>query len=331
MKKNERDGQSLTSAMLEGDRVALARLITAVENRGSDTAAIMSRVYARCGDTFIIGITGPPGAGKSTITSCLVQHLRAKDQSVGVVAIDPSSPFSGGSVLGDRIRMQDHFLDPEVFIRSLSTRGSHGGLARAGRDVARIFGAYGKDVVIIETVGVGQTELDIMEVADTVAVVLVPESGDTVQVMKAGLLEIADLFVVNKADREGAVRMKTELQTMLSLRAGSGGENAWEVPVLLTEAHNGKGTEELLTGCLAHHERPGDEERSHNRGERLREEVIEICTEELVRRLHERSDDAPLAPVLKRVASGEQDPYAAALEIINDDGSLARVLSGGDE
>ncbi|MFQ5477225.1 MAG: methylmalonyl Co-A mutase-associated GTPase MeaB [Candidatus Binatia bacterium] len=330
MARQYKDSLALTEAMLGGDRVALARLITIIENRRSDTATIMSRVYEACGKAFTIGITGPPGAGKSTITSCLIEHLRAKDMSVGVVAIDPSSPFSGGSILGDRIRMQKHFLDPAVFIRSLSTRGSHGGLARSGRDVARVFDAFGKDVVIIETVGVGQTELDIMEVADTVNVVLVPESGDTVQVMKAGLLEIADVFVVNKADREGSLRMKTELKTMLSLQAVNG-DDGWEVPVLMTQASATEGTLELLDACFRHRDHLDHETRLRRQRERLRDEVLEICKEELMRRLQDNVTVEPLLGVLESVQKGESDPYRAALEILDNEGCLSRVLSAPPE
>ena len=324
MKADRRDPHALTKAMLAGDRIALARLITLVENRGSATAEVMSQVYSRCGRAFTIGITGPPGAGKSTITACIIEHLRELGNSVGVVAIDPSSPFSGGSVLGDRIRMQKHFLDPEVFIRSLSTRGSHGGLARAGRDVSRLFDAFGKDVVIIETVGVGQTELDIMEVADTVVVVLVPEAGDTVQVMKAGLLEIADVFVVNKADREGAKRMHTELEMMLHLKTASE-DDSWQVPVLMATASAGEGTAEVLQACQRHRARLDDPGRRAKRNERLRSEVLEICEEEIMRRLRS-AGGRTLAELLDSVSRGRRDPYQAAIDLLADPASLASIL-----
>jgi len=324
--RNTRDPDVLTTAMFEGNRIALARLITLVENRTADTASIMSRVYQRCGRALTIGITGPPGAGKSTLTSCLIDHLRAQQKSVGVVAIDPSSPFSGGSVLGDRIRMQKHFLDPEVFIRSLSTRGSHGGLARSGRDVARLFDAFGKDAVIIETVGVGQTELDIMEVADTVVVVLVPEAGDTIQVMKAGLLEIADVFVVNKADREGATRMRTELEMMLMLKASEQGVD-WKVPVLMTKAAAGEGTQEVLDACLQHEAYLRDGGKTKRRSDHLKAEVLEICEEELMRRLRKHTGDDPLRALLGEVANGKKDPYQAALDILAESQRLAALLA----
>jgi LAO/AO transport system kinase len=323
----KRDPKALTKAMLGGDRVALARLITLVENRGAGTAATMSEIYKRCGKAHTIGITGPPGAGKSTITSCVIEHLRERGKTVGVAAIDPSSPFSGGSVLGDRIRMQKHFLDEGVFIRSLSTRGSHGGLARSGRDVSRLFDAFGKDYVIIETVGVGQTELDIMEVADTVVVVLVPEAGDTVQVMKAGLLEIADVFVVNKADRDGAMRMKTELEMMLHLKMPEG-KDAWQVPVLMTQASAGQGTVELIDACVAHNDnRKRQSEPDKRFAERLKAEVLEICEEELMRRLREHSGDSNVSALLDAVASGEKDPYQAALDLLGSPEELSKLIA----
>jgi len=296
-----------------------------VENRSAAATSIMSSVFPSCGKAFTIGITGPPGAGKSTITSCMIEHLRERGLSVGVVAIDPSSPFSGGSVLGDRIRMQKHFLDEGVFIRSLSTRGSHGGLARSGRDVSRLLDAFGKDVVIIETVGVGQTELDIMEVADSVVVVLVPEAGDTVQVMKAGLLEIADVFVVNKADRDGAVRMRTELEMMLGLKANET-ETSWRTPVLMTSASQGKGTEEVLDACLKHHEHAEEAGHQEKLQARLKAEVMQICEEELMRRLKDQSGHGSIADLLEQVGKGEADPYAAALDILDDRAHLATLI-----
>src|SRR5439155_583876 len=221
------------SELIHGDVVPLLPLVGRREERGgvrsldrrrgAHELPVLAdlgppRVYGHTGRAHVVGITGPPGAGKSTIADGLTACLRAAERRVGIVAVDPSSPFSGGAVLGDRIRMQAHFLDPGVFIRSLSTRGSHGGLARATRDMIRLLDAFGVDNVLVETVGVGQTELDVMRLADTVVVVLVPEAGDAVQVMKAGLLEIADIFVVNKADREGAERMQSELAQMLHLR-----------------------------------------------------------------------------------------------------------------
>ena len=211
---------SLLDRFLLRDRVALARLITLVENRAAEVSAVMERIYSRTGHAYVIGITGAPGAGKSTLVNRLIAKYRAQDKLVAVLAIDPSSPFSGGAVLGDRVRMTDHYKDPGVYIRSLSSRGSHGGLSRAAREIVKLLDAFGHDVIIIETVGVGQTELSVMDLADTTVVVTVPEGGDGVQVMKAGLNEIADLFVVNKADRDGADRIKAELELNVHLRRG---------------------------------------------------------------------------------------------------------------
>jgi LAO/AO transport system kinase len=307
--------------MLAGDRVALAKLMTRVENETGDVAAIMARIYPRLGRADVLGVTGPPGAGKSTLVDRLVGKLRAGAQTVGVVAVDPSSPFSGGAVLGDRIRMQDHALDPAVFIRSLSTRGRRGGLARASRQITHLLDAFGKDRIIIETVGVGQTELDIMELAKTVIVVLVPEAGDTVQVMKAGLLEIAHIFVVNKADREGAMRMKTELQAMLQLRPSP----AWEVPVLLTEAHLDRGVDELMGAIEAHRLHRATHTDGRVAAEHREREFLDVLDGELRTRL-ERRLDAEATSVLARVRRGDIDPYTATRELLGDRDALRRLL-----
>jgi LAO/AO transport system kinase len=307
--------------MLAGDRVALAKLMTRVENEAGDVAAVMAAIYPHVGHADTLGVTGPPGAGKSTLVDRLIGKLRAAEQSVGVIAVDPSSPFSGGAVLGDRIRMQNHALDPAVFIRSLSTRGRRGGLARATRQIAHLLDAFGKDRIIIETVGVGQTELDIMELAGTVVVVLVPEAGDTVQVMKAGLLEIAHIFVVNKADREGALRMKTELQTMLQLRPTAG----WEIPVLLTEANQDRGIDDLMAAIDAHrsyrttHRSPRVVEQHRER------EFLDVLDGELRKRL-EHHIGGQAAALLERVRRGEVDPYSATLEMLRDPDAVRRLL-----
>ncbi len=309
--------------MLAGDRRALARLMTLVENGHPDTAAILSAIHSRCGQAYTVGFTGPPGAGKSTLVDRFTGALRAREKSVGVIAIDPSSPFSGGAVLGDRIRMQGHYLDPSVFIRSMSTRGSHGGLARATRKVMQLLDAFGKQFIIIETVGVGQTELDVMGMADTTVVVLVPEAGDTVQTMKAGLLEIADIFVVNKADREGATRIKSELEMMLQLRPPT----PWQVPVLLTEATSGVGVGELLEKVLLH--------RAYREGRGIdleqnaivrQDEFLAVIRDEITRRIQVALETGVFTDRMQKIRRGEIDPYRAAQEILQDPAAIRALL-----
>lgn len=227
----------------KGERKAIARGMSLIENESNDAQSLMAALHIGTGQAYRVGITGPPGAGKSTLTARLIKLFRKHNQKVGVVAVDPTSPFTGGAVLGDRIRMMDFANDPEVFIRSMASRGSMGGLSRKAQDVADVLDAAGKDIIVFETVGVGQTELDIADTADTVVVVLVPESGDAIQTMKAGLMEIADIFVVNKSDREGTDKLKMELEMMLNLRPKD--DQRWKPPILKTTAHENIGVDEL--------------------------------------------------------------------------------------
>ena len=306
--------------MLGGDRLALARLITQVENRTAALPAIMKAVYPRAHGAYVVGVTGPPGAGKSTVVDRLTVLLRAEGATVGVVAVDPSSPFTGGAVLGDRIRMQAHALDPGVFIRSMATRGSHGGLARATGDTITLLAAAGYAWVLVETVGVGQTELDIMKLADTTVVVLVPESGDAIQTMKAGLMEAADVFLVNKADRSGAPALMAELTfaAHLSLTSAASPKNIeWEIPVLSAEAQRGVGIAELLADVRRHRaalEAAGA--LAARRRARRREELKTLLLDEVRQKVERALAGGELARTVDAVVEGALDPYAAVQAIL---------------
>ncbi len=259
---NTNDIERLVDGVRNGDVQAIARTISLIENEHPAAEALLNALFPYTGNAYRIGITGPPGAGKSTLTAQITRQLRKEGKTVGIIAVDPTSPFTGGAVLGDRIRMAEFATDPGVFIRSMASRGSMGGLARRTQDVGDVLDAAGKNVIIYETVGVGQTELDIAEAADTTVVVLVPESGDAIQTMKAGLMEIADIFVVNKSDREGAERIKIELDLMLQLRPT---KRAWEPPIVMTVAYKGEGIEELMKKMKEHLQFLSREEELHRR------------------------------------------------------------------
>ncbi len=316
---------SLVQRMLSGDRLALARLITRVENRMPGLAEIMRSIQPRLGRAHVLGVTGPPGAGKSTLVDRLTARLRAEGASVGVIAVDPSSPFTGGAVLGDRIRMQAHTLDPGVFIRSMATRGSLGGLAAATGDVIKLMDAFGFPWILIETVGVGQTELDIVRQADTTVVILVPESGDSIQAMKAGLMEVADIFVVNKADRDGAHALMAELRFSAHLHYSSSvsaKDIEWEIPVLAAQATNDVGVAELL-GEIKRHRRALEEAGAleKRRQARRRAELRTLLVEEFAGRVMTAVErDRELVTVIDAVAAGTLDAYSGVERI------LARLL-----
>lgn len=335
--------------MLRGKQQYLARLITHVERDGADVPEIMKSIQPHLGKAYRIGLTGPPGAGKSSMADRLTAVLRSKGFTVGMVCVDPTSPFSGGAVLGDRIRMQQHYLDEGVFIRSMATRGSLGGLPRTASGVVKLLDAFGKDFIIVETVGVGQTEMDIMEHVDTVIVVLVPEAGDTIQTMKAGLMEIADIFVVNKADRPGASNLVAELQTMLHIHPSSeeyahhaghldhpgmvhsdAPGKAWEVPVLATEALNNVGIEEVYQKIAAH--------RAHlvesgllevKRREQRRRDFLETVEQNIIARLiNTIESNGDLTSYVEKAANGEIDPYSAAQEVLKSKSLLEHWSDG---
>ena len=306
-------GDARDPVVLDSPRT-LARLISRVERGGPEADELMRRLGPRPLSSRVIGITGPPGSGKSTLVDRLTAIARAEGRTVGIIAVDPSSPFSGGAILGDRVRMLGHTGDSGVFIRSMAARDNLGGLAHASRDVARLLDAYGFDLVILETVGVGQSELDVVKVADSVVVIAVPGLGDAVQALKAGILEIADLLVVNMADRPGADRTVAELRTMLNL----GASRPWSPPVLETVATEDRGVREVWEALERHREYlETSGELAERRRRRVETEVIELVERELRRRLRGQLDaDGALADVLDAARSGELDPHTAAARIL---------------
>src|SRR5581483_3488838 len=316
---------SLLERFARGDRLALARLVTLVENRAPEADSVMEHIYARTGHAYVIGVTGAPGAGKSTLVNRLIAKYRGQDKLVAVLAIDPSSPFSGGAVLGDRVRMTDHYRDAGVYIRSISSRGHHGGLSRATREVGKLLDAFGHDFIIIEPVGVGQTEMSVMDLADTTVVVTVPEGGDGVQVMKAGLNEIADLFVVNKADRDGADRIKAELELSVHLRPAEG----WRPPVVLTQAVSDVGIDALVAAIQRHREYLASHRDPAREAERRAREFVEVLTaaidERATRALREGADGT--REVVREVREGKLNPYSACRRIMENRMAIAELLA----
>jgi LAO/AO transport system kinase len=338
--------QELLEQFRAGRRVALGRAISLVENSRPGFEALLHAIHPQLGRAHRIGMTGPPGAGKSTLTSKLATAYRARDEKVGIVAVDPSSPFTGGALLGDRIRMNNLATDPGIFIRSMATRGSLGGLATTSKEVADLLDAFGYERVVLETVGVGQSELDIAGTADTAVVTLVPESGDSIQAMKAGLMEIADIFVINKADRPGADRLAQELEVMLHMRLGEAvpaaaghhgvsmrsvgkaarersrqaaqEEGGWAIPVIKTVAQSGEGIEELLATLDKHAvylERSG--ELSRRRQARLAERVRAVVQRQLLTFAWRHGPgEELLEEALPALESGSESPYAVAARIV---------------
>ncbi len=302
--------------LLAGDQRTLSRMISYLERGDPKAAGVLKTIDPHTGNAYIVGITGPPGAGKSTLVDRLTELLRGNGMSVGIIGVDPTSPFTGGALLGDRVRMQRHYLDSGVFIRSIATRGQAGGLPRTVRGITRLLDASGIDIILVETVGVGQTELGVLEVADTVVVVLMPESGDAIQALKAGIMEIGDIYLVNKADREGANQMATTITSMLQLGEAKSG---WAPPVMLTTAHSGQGVDELWLKIQEHRQHLTDtSELIKRRGLHRQKEFLETVQEEMTRRLRSRVEQDPvLIATLEQIANKESEPYSAAMEFLD--------------
>jgi LAO/AO transport system kinase len=310
--------QSNHAALLEGiatgDRRSLARLISMVENADPGIDGLLSEIYSRTGHAYRVGVTGPPGAGKSTLIDALIAKLRAEGTKVGVVAVDPSSPFTGGALLGDRVRLSSRVPDPGLFFRSMATRGSLGGLATTASEVSDLYDAFGLELIFLETVGVGQIELDVVAATECTVVVLVPESGDEVQAMKAGLMEIGDVFVMNKSDRAGSGRAAREIQSALRLRDSS--DSTWQPPLVSTVATDGSGAEELLQAVSSfreHQQRTGEGRERRRRV--VREKIREAVERSVRRKLWDAAGASALEEAAEEAMQNKRNPYELAAEL----------------
>jgi LAO/AO transport system kinase len=310
--------QAWMELVRSGDARALARAISAVENRSPESAALLKGLFPHSGKARILGLTGPPGAGKSTLVDQLARHYRRAGQTLGIIAVDPTSPYTGGAILGDRIRMLDHHADPGIYIRSMATRGSLGGLARTTADVATVLDASGRNLILIETVGVGQDEVDIVRLADITVVILVPGMGDDVQTIKAGIMEIADVFVINKSDREGAERVEREIRAMQSLATR---HDNWIPPIVKTVASEGKGVENLVAAIAnyesyLHKENLVLKRNIHNWQARL----VEMLRDAMLERARMELGNGQVERYAAEVAQHKRDPYTLVEEIVQKAG-----------
>jgi GTPase len=306
--------QSWISQLRAGDPRALARAISTVENRADGWAELLKALFPHSGHARILGLTGSPGSGKSTLVDQLAKHYRKENRTVGIIAVDPTSPYTGGAILGDRIRMQDHYSDAGIYIRSMATRGSLGGLARTTADVATVLDASGRDLVMIETVGVGQDEVDIVRLADITIVILVPGMGDDVQTIKAGIMEIADIFVINKSDRDGAERVEREIRVMQSLATRT---DNWTPPIVKTVASEGVGIKELAEAINDYEEYLKKEDLVLKRNvQNWQERIVEMLRDAMLEKAREQVSDGHLKTYAAEVAEHKRDPYTLVEEIV---------------
>ncbi|HKT89980.1 MAG TPA: methylmalonyl Co-A mutase-associated GTPase MeaB [Candidatus Sulfotelmatobacter sp.] len=304
---------SLLELVRSGDTRALSRAISTVENRADGWSDLLKALFPHTGKARVIGLTGAPGAGKSTLVDQLAKLYRKQERTVGIIAVDPTSPYTGGAILGDRIRMQDHFADPGIYIRSMATRGSLGGLARTTADVATVLDASGRDMILIETVGVGQDEVEIVRLADITIVILVPGMGDDVQTIKAGIMEIADIFVINKSDRDGAERVEREIRALQSLATRNDG---WTPPIVKTVASEGKGVEELAAAISEYEAYLQKENRALKKSvENWQERLVEMLRDAMLEKARAQMSDGNLRQLAAEVAEHKRDPYTLVEEI----------------